>query len=83
MTKTKMLHELSRDTPIRVTLQPDGRKVDGTFHHLDGMYSYCTLKTGQVFHLAVWTPMREVNGRWEIDENGGPQFDYALGRDSR
>jgi hypothetical protein len=31
---------------------------DGTtvkFHHVDGMYSYCTVETGEVVHLAAWT----------------------------
>jgi len=25
------------------------------FHHIDGMYSYCTDMSGGVIHLAAWT----------------------------
>jgi hypothetical protein len=25
------------------------------FHHIDGMYSFCTLLDGTVFHPVVWT----------------------------
>lgn len=28
--------------------------VELTFHHLDGMYSYCTLDDGSVVHVAAW-----------------------------
>lgn len=40
---------------------------------LDGMYSVCTVDgVSGVFHLAVFTPMVEVDGRWEVvDESPG------------
>ena len=41
-----------------------------TFHHLDGMYSYCTadfLPEGEnVLHLVAWTPIKEENGIYSI-----------------
>ena len=30
------------------------------FHHIDGMYSYCTDMSGGVFHLAAWTEVEIV-----------------------
>ena len=30
------------------------------FHHIDGMYSYCTDSEGQVCHLAAWTEVEIV-----------------------
>ena len=44
------LFEVPRDT--RVVLS-DGMEVN--FHHIDGMYSYCTDDKGEVIHLAAWT----------------------------
>ncbi len=31
-----------------------------TFHHLDGMYSYCTKDNGDVVHLAAWTEIELI-----------------------
>ena len=39
-----------------------------TFHHVDGMYSYCTLENGDVVHLSVMTPVKKINDVYEIDE---------------
>lgn len=73
------LYELPRDTKLRVdvTIEGEVKMVDATFHRTDGMYSYCTLddwdeentNVNGTFHLAAWTPMKEVDGRWEIDED--------------
>jgi hypothetical protein len=30
------------------------------FDHIDGMYSYCTDKDGNVVHLAAWTEVEAV-----------------------
>jgi hypothetical protein len=30
------------------------------FHHIDGMYSYCTDKDDNVVHLAAWTEVEEI-----------------------
>jgi len=61
------LHELPNKTPIRIETK-DGME-DAIFDHPDGMYSYCYLvkDTEKVFHLKLWTPMIEVDGRWEIE----------------
>jgi hypothetical protein len=32
-----------------------------TFHHLDGMYSYCTLENGDVVHLACYAPVEVLD----------------------
>ena len=53
---------------------PQGSKIkidEGliTFHHTDGMYSYCTadwLKKDNVIHLAVYTPLKKVKDYYEI-----------------
>lgn len=39
------------------------------FHHLDGMYSYCTIEgTKKVVHLSASTPLIEIeNGEYQID----------------
>ena len=64
----KNLHELPHKSPIRITLE-DGTVEDAIYDHPDGMYSYCYLESDKdkVFHLSVMTPMKEVDGRWEID----------------
>lgn len=38
---------------------PFGRRIRAggivlNFHHLDGMYSYCTDDQGAVWHIAAW-----------------------------
>ena len=31
------------------------------FDHIDGMYSYCKNKEGQVVHMAAWTEVEVIN----------------------
>lgn len=31
------------------------------FHHIDGMYSYCTDDAGNVVHLRAWTEVEVIN----------------------
>jgi hypothetical protein len=40
------------------------------FHHLDGMYSYCTIEgTDKVVHLSASTPLITLGkGEYKIDE---------------
>lgn len=33
------------------------------FHHIDGMYSYCHNKKGEVVHLAAWTEVELVGNK--------------------
>lgn len=49
------LYEVPRRS--RIKLQ-DGKELD--FHHIDGMYSYCT-DEGKPVHIAAWTDVEIVN----------------------
>ena len=68
------LYELPRNTPLRIWHNEDWS--DAVFHHVDGMYSYCTLgTTGEtlpyatnVFHIKAWAEMKEIDGRWHIED---------------
>jgi hypothetical protein len=52
--KTK-LYEVPRNSKIKV----EGIDEIVDFHHIDGMYSYCTVSEG-VIHLAAWTEVEIV-----------------------
>lgn len=62
------LYEVPRFTKIRVigdtTAPPDARKAFENeilkFHHIDGMYSYCTDGNGDPVHLPAWQEVRLV-----------------------
>ncbi len=64
------LWQIPKFSKIRATLLEGGENVVLTFHHIDGMYSYCTIdndKTGNpVVHLAAWTSLRKVGELYEI-----------------
>jgi hypothetical protein len=64
------LYELEDKMPLPLRVNTDKGLEEATCHHLDGMYSYCHLdaEPNQIFHLSCGTPMKEVDGRWEIDE---------------
>ena len=51
------LYELPKQTKIRVQgLEVNGKlQEELLFSHIDGMYSYCTTKTGEIIHLPAWT----------------------------
>ena len=42
------LHEVPNNTWITL----NGEKL--LFHHIDGMYSYCTTEDNRVVHLVAW-----------------------------
>jgi len=44
---------VSKETPNGTILK---------FHHVDGMYSYCRTKDGNVIHPAAWTEVEIVEG---------------------
>jgi len=51
-------------------LSVDGKKSIIKFHHLDGMYSYCTIKGAEpghnTIHLSFSTPLIKVDDHYEI-----------------
>lgn len=50
------------DKEVKVPVAHQEVDVEDTFqfHHIDGMYSYCTDKQGNVVHLAAWTEVEPV-----------------------
>lgn len=65
------LYEVPRNTYIRlidnVCIPPEHRKIEINevlkFHHIDGIYSYCTDKDGNKVHPAAWTEVEVVNDK--------------------
>lgn len=68
MTPTKKLYDLERGAHFRVVhgldVPPDAPEVEfGTIyklHNIDGMYSYCTDKDGNVVHVAAYADVEEL-----------------------
>lgn len=66
------LYEVPRNTKVRLLenadLPPEHRGLAQQevvlFHHVDGMYSYCTNAEGFIVHPAAWTEVEIVS-----DEN--------------
>jgi hypothetical protein len=50
------LFEVPKYSTIKLT---DGTVLN--FHHIDGMYSYCTDKDGKVHHIAAWADVEIVH----------------------
>ena len=38
----------------------DGDRTVYLFHHIDGMYSFCTDDRGVVYHFAAWTEVSKL-----------------------
>jgi hypothetical protein len=61
---TVKLYEVPSDTRVRVIdeeyKKENGKYLEVTFHHLDGMYSFCKDDNDNVVHLAVWTKVQIV-----------------------
>ena len=62
------LYNVPNNTMVRVVAH-EGAPLDARvvgqgevvkFHHVDGMYSYCHDKDGNVIHLAAWTDVEIV-----------------------
>lgn len=60
---------------IELNEVPKGSKIfcecdDGSdyiiFHHLDGLYSYCTTEKGGVVHLSRFQPLKAVEGGYRL-----------------
>lgn len=58
------LHEIPEGSTIKCETS-DGSKFI-TFHHLDGMYSYCTTERGGVTNLSRMTPIIKRDGYYEF-----------------
>ncbi len=65
------LYEIPEESKIKVTVSDgsgeNAREEMITFHHLDGMYSYCTTENGEAVHLSASTPMKKTEDYYEID----------------
>ena len=48
------LYEVPRDTWVMLN-EEDGDYHIFKFHHIDGMYSYCTDQYGNVCHYKAWS----------------------------
>lgn len=67
--KQLRLYDLPRDKGIRINF--DGLLIE--FHHLDGMYSYCTVVEGEhkgkPFHLSASAPLVKVKkGLYKVEK---------------
>lgn len=61
------LYELPRDAGIKINVEAsDGSKYI-TFHHVDGMYSYCETEKGAVVHLNASAELtKQSDGSYNI-----------------
>ena len=55
------LYDVPYGTNIRLQ-DDDGNTLDLKFHYLDGAYSYCTDKDGNVQHVVLWAEVEIVDG---------------------
>ena len=46
------------EVPKYSRIKVGGMELD--FHHIDGMYSFCTDKVGKVHHIAAWADVEIV-----------------------
>lgn len=54
------LYDVPRNSRIRLVGHTLSSDMELNFHHIDGMYSYCTDDDGNVMHLAAWTEIELV-----------------------
>lgn len=80
------LHEIPRGSLIKAqTINSDTKEILGefiTFHHTDGMYSYCTVygsKMEHVIHLGASTELEKVSDYYVIKK----QYDIYNKRTNR
>lgn len=67
------LHEIPQGSKIKETVFNDAGEAIGdtiTFHHIDGMYSYCTVdnapENNNVIHLSAMTPLKPIQIKGEV-----------------
>jgi hypothetical protein len=67
------LYDIPRGSKIKVRTT-EGDDLTITFHHLDGMYSYCTVDAdqgadaGKTVHLSASTPLYLSNDYYHVDD---------------
>ena len=69
------LHEIPKNSKL-IVQTGDGKDHKATFHHLDGMFSYCTIDDlpkdkYNIFHLGVMEEMVKVGNHYELKGNTG------------
>lgn len=56
--------------PIQGFKDENGNPIVVLFHHLDGMYSFCTIEgTDKAVHLSASTPLAYVDGEYHVQED--------------
>ena len=65
----RKLYDVPRNSRIKVVVNDkvppaapqinEGEELN--FHHIDGMYSYCTRDNGEVVHLLAWAEVKFIN----------------------
>ncbi len=75
-----LLHEIPEGSKLKIDVaSKENSPIDAevTFHHLDGMYSYCTIDDNgwigdRTLHLSANTPLKLVGEHYEIDREDLP-----------
>jgi len=69
------LFEIPNGSKLKLSVSKDGESFGEetiTFHHVDGMYSFCTVDAWpegeNVCHLSAVAPMKKVDDHYELDE---------------
>jgi hypothetical protein len=60
------LNEIEKGSKIYEECNDDSKYI--IFNHLDGMYSHCTTEKGETVHLSRFTPLKEFEDGYKIDE---------------
>ena len=62
------LYDLPRDDEVGTKIYTDVYNEEAyvRFHHLDGMYSYCTVDGGGVAHIAASAPIEVYKDGYRI-----------------
>lgn len=68
--KSICLYDIPRESRIKAETRDDNGEKLGDFiifHHLDGMYSYCTVEgTDKVCHLGATQKLKKVGDYYEL-----------------